>query len=137
MEIRLATLEDISALRQYDRHIPDTRLRRCVEDGLVSALWDGEKIVGVLRYSLFWQSIPFLDLIYLDEACRGQGWGSRMMQDWEDSMKAMGYPYGMLSTQEDETAKYFYEKLGYHRIGAFLPPEQEADEIMYLKELHV
>jgi hypothetical protein len=41
----------------------------------------------------------------------------------------------MLSTQEDETAKYFYEKLGYRRIGAFLPPEQDADEIMYLKEL--
>jgi ribosomal protein S18 acetylase RimI-like enzyme len=47
----------------------------------------------------------------------------------------MGYPYVMLSTQEDETAFIFYEKIGYRRIGAFLPPEQEADEIMYLKEL--
>ena len=95
----------------------------------------GKKIVGILRWNLFWQSIPFLDLIYIDEAYRGQGWGSKMMADWEDSMKAMGYSYVMLSTQEDETAKYFYEKLGYHRIGAFLPPEQNADEIMYLKEL--
>ena len=51
-------------------------------------------------------------------------------------MKRMGYPYVMLSTQEDETAKFFYEKMGYRRIGAFLPPEQEADEIMYLKEFH-
>lgn len=50
-------------------------------------------------------------------------------------MRTMKYPYVMLSTQEDETAKYFYEKLGYRRIGAFLPPEQDADEIMYLKEL--
>lgn len=50
-------------------------------------------------------------------------------------MRTMKYNYVMLSTQEDETAKYFYEKLGYHRIGAFLPPEQDADEIMYLKTL--
>lgn len=91
-------------------------------------------IVGVLRYNLFWQSIPFLDLIYIDEAYRGQGWGSKMMADWEGRMQHMGYPYVMLSTQEDETACIFYEKIGYRRIGAFLPPEQEADEVMYLKE---
>jgi ribosomal protein S18 acetylase RimI-like enzyme len=96
----------------------------------VDVLRDGEKIVGVLRYNLFWQSIPFLDLLYIDEAYRGCGWGSRMMAFWEENMKAMGYSYVMLSTQEDEPAKFFYEK-----IGAFLPPEQEADELMYLKEL--
>ncbi len=59
----------------------------------------------------------------------------KMMTEWEETMKRMDYPYVMLSTQEDETAKHFYEMLGFHRIGAFLPPEQEADEIMYLKEL--
>ena len=58
-----------------------------------------------------------------------------MMEYWESVMQRMKYKYVMFSTQEDETAKYFYEKLGYHRIGAFLPPEQEADEIMYLKTL--
>ena len=58
-----------------------------------------------------------------------------MMTRWEQTMMAMGYSYVMLSTQEDEDAKYFYEKLGYRTIGAFLPPEQDANEIMYLKEL--
>jgi ribosomal protein S18 acetylase RimI-like enzyme len=84
---------------------------------------------------LFWQSIPFLDLLYIDEAYQGKGYGRQMMAHWESAMQAMGYKYVMLSTQEDETAKYFYEKLGYRRIGAFLPPEQDADEIMYLKTL--
>jgi hypothetical protein len=27
-----------------------------------------DPVVGVLRYSLFWQTIPFLDLLYIDEA---------------------------------------------------------------------
>ena len=135
MEIRLAVAADKAKILQYDRHIHHNKVEECIHNGLVDVLCGGEEVVGVLRYNLFWQSIPFLDLIFIDEAYRGQGWGSKMMVKWEESMKAMEYPYVMLSTQEDETAKYFYEKLGYRCIGAFLPPEQEADEIMYLKEL--
>ncbi len=135
MEIRLATAEDKANILKYDCHIHHTKVGECIHHGLVDVLWDGSNIVGVLRWNLFWQSIPFLDLIYIDEVYRGRGWGRKMMDRWEDSMKTMGYPYVMLSTQEDETAKYFYEKLGYRRIGAFLPPEQDADEIIYLKEL--
>jgi len=135
MEIRLADAKDKKKILKYDCHIHHNKVGECIDNGLVAVLCDGGNIVGVLRWNLFWQSIPFLDLLFIDEAYRGQGWGSKMMAQWEESMKLMGYSDVMLSTQEDETAKYFYEKLGYHRIGAFLPPKQEADEIMYLKEL--
>ena len=136
MEIRLAVAKDKKQILKYDCHVHHNKVGECIYNGLVNVLCDGEIIVGVLRWNLFWQSIPFLDLIYIDEAYRGQGWGSKMMADWEETMKHIGYPYAMLSTQEDETAKFFYEKIGYRRIGAFLPPDQEADEIMYLKELN-
>jgi ribosomal protein S18 acetylase RimI-like enzyme len=135
MQIRIANEQDQAQLLKYDRHIQPDRLFQCIRDGLAYALWDGNQIVGILRYSLFWQTIPFLDLVFIDENYRGQGWGSRMMAHWEESMQQAGYCHVMLSTQEDESAKFFYEKIGYHRIGAFLPPDQEADEIMYLKEL--
>lgn len=135
MEIMLAGSNHLQAVCQYDGHIPPDRLGDCIRRKQVYVLRDGEAIVGVLRYSLFWQIIPFLDLLYLDEAQRGKGHGSRMMAHWEDAMAEQGFRFVMLSTQEDETAKYFYEKLGYRRIGAFLPPEQEADEILYMKEL--
>lgn len=135
MEIRAAAAEDKAKILKYDCHIPHSKVEECIQHGLVDALWDGGNLVGVLRWNLFWQTIPFLDLIFIDEAYRGQGWGIKMMETWEDAMKTKGYSCVMLSTQADETAKYFYEKLGYRRIGAFLPPEQDADEIMYLKEL--
>lgn len=135
MEIRLADSKDKQKIIKYDNHIHPNKVGECIWNQLVYVLCDEKKIVGVLRYSLFWQFIPFLDLLYIDEACRDIGWGRQMMDHWEDVMRTMKYPYVMLSTQEDETAKYFYEKLGYRRIGAFLPPEQDADEIMYLKEL--
>ena len=135
MDIRLAAERDKQQILQYDGHIQPDRLGQCIRNGFVYVLCDGEKIVGVLRYNLLWQTIPFLDLLFIDEIYRGQGWGSKMMADWEEAMGCLKYPHVMLSTQEDETAKFFYEKIGYHRIGAFLPPEQDADEIMYLKEL--
>lgn len=135
MEIRPAQINDKKKILKYDNHIHHIAVGDCIRNGLVTVLCDGSEIVGVLRYNLFWQTIPFLDLLYIDEAYRRKGHGKQMMKTWEGDMKRMGYPYVMLSTQEDEDAKYFYEKLGYRRIGAFLPPEQEADEIMYLKEL--
>lgn len=107
----------------------------CIRDGFVYAILSDEKIVGILRYSLFWQTIPFLDLLYLDERLRGKGLGTAAMAQWENEMGKLGYNYVMLSTQEDETAKFFYEKLGYRNIGVFLPPEQDAQELMYGKQL--
>ena len=135
MEIRLANRNDQQSVIKYDGHIHPSTVDKCIQDQLVYVLCDEENIVGILRYSLFWQSIPFLDLLYIDEAYRGKGYGRHMMDHWESVMQTMQYEYVMLSTQEDETAKYFYEKLGYRRIGAFLPPDQDADEIMYLKML--
>lgn len=136
MEITLADAGQLDAVRGYDRHIPPDRLADCIRAHRVYVLKGRETVAGVLRYSLFWQTIPFLDLLFLAEACRGRGFGRRMMDRWETDMAALGHSYVMLSTQADETAKYFYEKLGYRRIGAFLPPEQEAEEILYGKEIH-
>lgn len=131
----LAAPDQLTALRRYDSHIPKARLLACIRDGFVYAILSEEKVVGILRYSLFWQSIPFLDLLYLDENIRGKGLGTAAMAQWEAEMQTLGYDYVMLSTQEDETAKFFYEKLGYQKIGAFLPPEQDAQELMYGKRL--
>ncbi len=98
MEIRLAEAKDKKQILKFDCHIHHNKVGECIHNGLVDVLCDGEKIVGMLRYNLFWQSIPFLDLIFIDEAYRGQGWGRKMMAKWENSMKAMEYPYVMLST---------------------------------------
>lgn len=134
MEIRLAAEQDLEQILQLDRHVPQERLMACLREGWVLVLTDGNGVLGMLRYNLFWQTVPFLDLLYLAESHRGQGWGSKMMTVWEQAMEEKGYPFVMLSTQADETAKEFYEKIGYRRIGGFLPPEQDAEELMYLKE---
>ena len=133
--IRLACETDKDLILRYDRHISEERLEVCIRDEQVYVLLEGDKLVGVLRYSLFWQRLPFMDLLYLDEVRRGMGYGRRLVGHWEAQLRSRGYGYAMTSTQTDETAKYFYEKLGYHRAGAFLPPEQEVEELVYWKAL--
>ena len=135
MEIRTAVPADLDGIRNDDRHIPAARLEDCIRRGQVVVLEDNGKILGVLRWNLFWQSLPFLDLIFLDNALRGQGWGTEMMALWEINMAEQGFRHVLLSTQEDELAKFFYEKLGYTLCGDFLPPDQDARELMYRKEL--
>ena len=134
--IRLAEVSDIRHLRELDSHIPPARLEDCVRNRFVYVLCGEDAApVGVLRYSLFWQTIPFLDLLYLRAEHRNHGFGTAMMNRWEQDMARRGYQYVMTSTQADETAKYFYEKRGYRHLGAFLPPDQEVDELIYGKNL--
>ena len=91
MEIRLAKPADLPGIMKYDRHIHPERLEKCVADGLVYVLCMDLDVVGVLRYSLFWQSIPFLDLLYIDQAYRGKGYGTSAMACWESAMKSIGF----------------------------------------------
>lgn len=137
MIIRLACENDTQNIAKLDSHIPIIRLDECIRNGQAYILLDENNgsVVGVLRYSLFWQTIPFLDFIYIDDFYRHKGYGSKMMQKWEGDMQAHGYKYIMTSTQADEDAWAFYEKLGYHKSGGFFPPEQEAEEWIYFREL--
>ena len=147
MIIELAQSKDKQKIAKLDSHIPLPRVGECIWNGQVYVLKDDsiknggqnhrvkDPVVGVLRYSLFWQTIPFLDLLYIDEAYRNRGFGAQMMHAWETAMAIRGYKYVMTSTQADEDAWKFYEKLGYQKVGGFCPPEQEAKEWMYLKRL--
>ena len=134
-EIRLAISKDKKQLEKYDNHIHSNRLGECIYNNQVYVICSERRILGMLRYSLFWQTIPFLDLIFIDNSIRKQGQGTTLLLYWEHQMKLMGYRHVMTSTQSDETAWQFYEKLDYRKIGSFLPPEQNTDEWIYLKEL--
>lgn len=133
--IRRAREADTPEILRYDTHIAPAALIRRIRDGLVWTMEEGFAVVGTLRYGFLWGEHPFLELLYLDSACRGKGLGRLFLSEWEGEMRALGYRYALTSTQEDETAWRFYEKLGYERCGFFLPPEQEAAELIYRKRL--
>ena len=95
---------------------------------------DGDKNIGVMRYNLIWDYMPFLTLIYLDEIYRGKGFGRQAMLHWENEMRGLGHDMVMTSTQVDEQAQHFYRKLGYKdRGGIFF--DNEPQEMFMLKYL--
>lgn len=76
--------------------------------------------VGLLRYGLFWDEIPFCTLLFVAQGHRGTGCGKALMSRWETDMCAEGHGLFMTSTQADEAAQHFYRRLGYRDAGCLL-----------------
>lgn len=134
VQIRLATVGDIPPLLTYDRHVSARDMARIIPLGHVLMAFDEERFVGLLRYGMFWDSVPFMNLLWVTEGYRGQGYGKMLVTDWETRMRADGRTRVMTSTQADETAQHFYRKLAYRDAGVLLWPEQ-ASELLFVKTL--
>lgn len=134
MTIRKAVQEDLPFLLAHDRHIAAAEIRLVVSLGRMLVLEEKAHVVGWLRWNLFWDNTPFMNMLYFLEEERGKGFGRQLVAYWEALMKATGYSLVMTSTQSDETAQHFYRKLGYVDSGALLLKEEPL-EIILTKEL--
>ena len=136
--IRYVESRDREAWRALDGHLPRIEFDRKVRDRLGLVLLEGERIIGILRWNLFWDEAPFCNLLYIAEDRRGQGNGSLLMARWEREMAALGHDMVMTSTQSDETAQHFYRKLGYQDSGGFtvdIPGHEQPLELIFIKGL--
>ncbi len=134
MEFRPAAAADIQRLKKLDTHITGQELENSIRLGRVYLAEEGGQLAGWLRYGLFWDSIPFLNLLFLLEGSRGKGYGRKLMEYWEERMGRLGCPLVMTSTASDEYAQHFYHKLGYSVVGGF-QPEDAPFELILAKKL--
>ena len=136
--IRFAEYSDQEAWLALDPQLPAGEFDRKVRDRRGLVLPEGDRIIGILRWNLFWDLIPFCTLLYIPEDRRGQGCGRRLMARWEREMAVQGFDMVMTSTQSDETAQHFYRKLGYRDCGGFLtdiPGHEQPLELIFAKGL--
>lgn len=136
--IRYAAESDQAFWFALDQHIGESEFLLKVRDRRGFIISDDRKPIGVMRYNLFWDNIPFLTLIHFDEAYRGKGFGRQAMAHWENEMRESGYKIVMTSTQVDEQAQHFYRKLGYVEKGSLSfdhTPLQQPMEMFLMKEL--
>ncbi len=117
-----------------DRHLPESEFDKKVRDQQGYVLFEDDVPVGLLRYQLFWDSIPFCTMLFINRQQQKKGYGRYLMEHWEKDMKVKGHGMVMTSTQVDETAQHFYRKLGYKECGGFVPDipgyEQPMELIM-------
>lgn len=132
--IRTAEGRDIPVLKEHDLHISGAELERCVRDGRVLVMHRGGEFIGWLRFGLFWDSIPFINMLYILDGYRGKGNGRALVSFWEERMAEAGCKRVLTSTQSDEEAQFFYRKLGYTECGALLLPKEPL-EMFFIKDL--
>ena len=132
--IRNATREDLPFLAEHDRHVTPAELDNIIRLGRILIMEVDGAPVGWLRWGLFWDNTPFMNLLYLLEGCRMQGYGRALTRHWEHLLREKGYSAAMTSTQANEPAQHFYRHLGYQDIGGFLQPG-EAYELILMKAL--
>ena len=134
LTVRHARESERACWFSLDAHLPEAMFSRKIRDGeALVAEEDGED-AAILRWNLFWDEIPFCNLLYVAPDRQRRGIGRALMRAWEDEMRARGYARVFVSTQADEEAQHFYRKLGYRDCGGFLPEPRAPMELFFRKE---
>lgn len=121
MKIRLAQTNDLEILSINDKHISKHELKNLIVLNRIYIIEMNSNFIGWLRYNLFWDNTPFINMLYISEKNRNQGFGKLLVEYWENEMRVLGYDTVMTSTASDEYAQHFYMKLGYKVVGGFTP----------------
>lgn len=117
---RLAEEKDFDFISKWDQHIDRKELKTILSLKRVYIAESEDNFMGWLRYNLFWDSIPFMNMLYFLEDYRKKGIGREFVAYWEKEMQKLGYQRVMTSTVSKEYAQHFYYKLGYIGIGGFM-----------------
>ncbi len=120
MEIRKLQLKDKDFVLNLDKGMNESIFNSHVYTRTGYIIEDNNKSIGIMYYTLMWNKIPFLNLIYLLENYRCKGFGTQSINLWEDDMRIRGYKMVLVSTQVDEKAQHLYRKLGYKDCGVLI-----------------
>lgn len=127
---RVATTADLPLLRDVDLHIAAEVLADVVSLGRVMVAEVAGEGVGFLRWGLFWDQVPFMNLLWVLPGSRSRGIGTALVDAWEGSCLAAGHEWVLTSTMSHERSQHFYRRLGYVDTGALLLPGEPAELIL-------
>lgn len=135
MEITHATLSDYETLVNSDKHISKAELRNLILSKRVLIAKQDDDLRGWLRYNLFWDNIPFMNMLYVINGYRSMRIGQSLVHMWEELMRAEGYEFVLTSSLSNEQAQHFYRKNGYIDCGSLLLKDEPL-EIIFRKDLN-
>ena len=136
--MRYVCEEDRAFWFALDRQLSANEFMHKCRDKRGYIISDDGKPIGLMRYNLMWDIVPFLTLIHIDESCQRRGFGQQAMAHWENEMRELKHTMLMTSTQVNEEAQHFYRKLGYiEKGGIFLDhtPFAQPQEMFLVKVL--
>ena len=124
-------LEDIEErLDAFDRSHMKDRLEGSIRLGVEE---DGRLIAGLDACVTVFR-ILYVSTVFVEEAYRRKGIGTRLMRVMEERAAAMGVTMIRLDTF-DWQGKAFYEALGYETVGHYENAGEGYSEYFFLKRL--
>lgn len=134
MKIQMATEQDYTYIVERDRHIPKSLVKTKIREQEIYIITNSGSNIGWMRFGYFWDNIPFMNMLWIDEPYRAQGLGKEIVLLWEADMRQKGFELVMTSTQSNEDAQHFYRKIGYRDAGCLLLDTQPL-EVLLTKNL--
>lgn len=128
--IRYASENDYELLKKHDKHIYKTELINTIKAKRILTMFYDDTFIGWLRFNLFWDTIPFMNMLYLLKEYRGNGYGRELVRFQEKEMLKNKYKMVLTSTQSNEQAQIFYRKIGYVDCGSLLLPNEPLEIIL-------
>ena len=124
-------LEDIeSRLEEYDEKHITYRLKGEIHIGIEE---DG-KIIAGLDAEMTAFKILYVSTLFVDEAYRRKGYGTRLIQEMEKKAHQLGANMIRLDTF-DWQGKEFYKAMGYEIVGSYENKVDGFSEYFFLKRL--
>ncbi len=134
IKIRYVSHEDNTFWFYLDKHLSIYEFEKKIRDKQGYVILQNDRPIGILRYNLFWDNMPFCTMLYIDKDYQKNGFGRMLMHYWENEMRSIGYDTVLVSTQSNEDAQYFYRSIGYSDCGSLLLPDQ-PEELFLSKRL--
>lgn len=138
MELKVITDNDKEFVMSIDKHVDDISYANRVYTKSNYVIWEENQRIGIIVHCILWDTIPFMNLLYIKEEYRGRGFAKQAVLNWENIMQKQGYKMTMVSTQVDEEAQHLYRKLGYIDCGGIVfhnTPFDQAMEMFFRKVL--
>lgn len=138
IKIRYVQLQDKDFWFSFDNHLSEKKFKNKVRDKRGYIILVDDEPIGLLRYNLFWDNMPFCTMLYIIDKFQAKGYGKMIMEYWESDMKSQGYELLLTSTRVDEDAQHFYRKLGFKDCGGFvidIPKYKQPMEMFLIKSI--
>ncbi|MGD1895444.1 MAG: GNAT family N-acetyltransferase [Phormidesmis sp.] len=118
MKVRYANEGDFVWLADSDSHVSNEWVSRCITNKEYLICDDKRGQIGFLRYSFFWGTIPYMDMIFVLENHRRIGVGTALFNFWETKMRESNATILMTSFTAGEEASYdWHRRNGFKKSG--------------------
>ena len=112
---------------------PDVLRRKIQAKEVIVARLRGE-VVAWMTYTLLYDVVPFINILYVVQERRREGLGTRLVQFLESEVRKAGFRRVMTSSLSNEQGQHFWRKMGYKDVGGVLLTDEPL-EVFFRKDL--